>query len=605
MNNKKERVQNKMTTNEKLSALRAQMKIHHVDVYFIPSSDEHMSEYLPEHWKTRAWLSGFSGSAGAMVVTLNKSALWTDGRYFLQAEKQIQDSEIQLMKMGQPNVPTIPAFISSEMPQNGVLGVDGHVTSVALVREFQTHLTTKNATIQDVDCLSGLWLNRPSIPCTDVFLHELQYAGTSAKDKIFQLRSALSEKNCSAMLLTQLDSLAWLYNIRANDIAFNPFAICFGFVTQQKAYLFIEKTRVSSAIQNALEQQNIVCMDKEAFVPFLNAYTQNEHVLIDVHATNYFLYNILKQNTAFQMQEHEDPVQLLKSIKSEKEIACSKHCHEKDGVAMVRFQIKLQEAMQKGELVNEKTVSDWLLQLRAEQPLNMGASFNSIIAYGANAAMMHYSPSDTHSAVIHAKDFLLVDCGGQYLDGTTDITRTYAMGALTEEQKTNYTLVLKSHIALARAVFMEGCSGSNIDILARKTMWERGLDYRCGTGHGVGHFGAIHEGPQSMRTSNTVKFAVGMTITDEPGLYLENNMGIRIENELVCIEKFKTEYGTFLGFEAFTYCPIDTTPLLVNMMTEDEIAWLNDYHRTVYQKLAPYLTATEQIWLEEHTKKIG
>ena len=595
-----------MTTNEKISAVRAAMQAAGAHAYYVPSSDAHMSEYLPDHWKCRAWLSGFSGSAGTLVITETESALWTDGRYFIQAARQLAGSEIQLMKMAQPNVPTVAEYLAEKLPKNGVLALDGSITSAASVKEFTDKCKAKSITVQDVDLISGLWTEaRPAVPASTVYALGKEYAGKTAAEKLAEVRSALAKKGASAMLESSLDCVMWLLNIRAADIAYNPFALSYCFITQSKATLFINTARLPAAVRKALSDNGVDVAEYGKLGAFLTAHSQKETLLMAPAATSYACSKAIEANSAFTVLEGADPVQALKGVKNETEIKCLKASHAKDGVAMVRFQMKLEKAMAAGETVTELDVDAWLRALRAAQPLNVGESFDTIAAYGANAAMMHYSAKPESYATLQPKGYLLVDSGAQYLDGTTDITRTYALGALTENEKKYYTLVLKSHIDMAKVTFMSGCTGGNLDIIARSAVWEHGIDYRCGTGHGVGFLGGVHEGPQSLRITNNVKFVPGMTITDEPGIYEEGEVGIRIENELVCVEKMTTDYGTFLGFEPFTYCPIDTTPVQAAMLTDEEISWLNRYHALVYTTLAPMLTEEEKAWLADKTAAIA
>ena len=590
-----------MTTNEKICALRTAMQAAGVDAYYLPTSDAHMSEYLPEHWQSRAWMSGFTGSAGTLVVTQSESALWTDGRYFIQAAKELAGSEIQLMKMAQPGVPTVAEFLADQLPHSGVLGMDGNVTADAAVQEFVQKCAAKSVTVKDVDLIAPLWQGRPAVPASEVFVHEGDYAGKSAGEKLADLRLAMQKEGASAFLVCRLDSAVWLLNIRATDISYNPFALCYVFVSATQAVLFINTARVPAAVRSMLEQNGVELQEYSDVTKYLASYAQQETLLLNGATTNYALALAAKGNAHLTVKEGEDPIQMLKGVKSDHEIACLKQSHAKDGVAMVRFQMRLEAALAAGETVTELMVADWLKELRLAQPLCIGESFNTIAAYGANAAMMHYAATPKSHATLQTKGYLLVDSGAQFLDGTTDITRTYALGALTQEEKRNYTLVLKSHIGLASAVFLEGCSGANLDIMARSPMWKHGLDYRCGTGHGVGFLGGVHEGPHSMRTTNYVKILQGMTVTDEPGYYEEGVMGIRIENELVCVKKMETEYGNFLGFEPFTYCPIDTTPVLVELLQDDELQWLNAYHVLVQTVLVPLLSAEEAAWLATKT----
>ncbi len=587
------------TTNEKLALVRRTMKAVNADACLIPSSDPHLSEYLPAHWQARSYFSGFTGSAGTLALTAQSSALWTDGRYFIQAERQLLDSEIQLMRMGQKDVPSVGAWIASQLENGQTLALDGMITSEAFVRQMKKAFGEKEIKIQDRDLVSGNWVDRPAVPATECYVHDIAYTGLSAAQKLEQVREKLRKAEATALLITRLDSAAWLTNLRASDIQYNPFALCFVFVTQSSALLFIDASRMPSEALTMLRENNIEVRGYGEIRSWLQQNTQTETVLADPSSVSYALWQELENNPAFTIKEGAEPVQELKGVKNPTEIENLKASHRKDGAAMVRFQMELERRMAEGERTTECDIAAILRNYRFVQPACVGESFDTIAAYGANAAMMHYSAQPATCAVLAPKGFLLVDSGAQYLDGTTDITRTFALGELTNEEKRWYTLVLKSHIDIAQAVFMEGCTGGNLDILARSAVWKHGIDYRCGTGHGVGFLGGVHEGPQGLRMTNNVVFVPGMTVTDEPGIYEEGKVGIRIENELLCVKHNETEYGTFLAFETFTYCPIDTTPVLVEMLTEDELDWLNNYHAMVLEQLSPLLNKEEIAWLTE------
>ena len=419
------------------------------------------------------------------------------------------------------------------------------------------------------------------------------------------LRAALAEQKAGAMVVTRLDSVAWLLNLRASDIDCTPFALAFCFVTPDDAMLFMDAGRLPAEAAAALGAQGVRVMDYEKLLGTLTGYHHDHTVLVDTAGTNWAIYTALQSNPCFTLAEGCDPVQALKAVKNPTEIENLKAAHAKDGVAMVRFAIWLEAELAAGRTVTEVDVEQILLKLRAAQELNQGASFDTIAAYGANAAMMHYHATPGSCSALQPKGFLLVDSGATYMDGTTDITRTYALGELTENERTYYTYVLKSHIDMAKLQFLAGCTGGNLDIIARAPVWAHGIDYRCGTGHGVGFFGGVHEGPHNLRITNNVVFKPGMLVTDEPGIYEEGEVGIRIENELVCVEREKNQYGQFLGFEAVTYCPIDLAPVRAELLDESEKAWLNAFHQTVYDTLAPRLTAPERAWLAEKTKALA
>lgn len=594
-----------MTTNEKIAQLRTFMAERGVQAYVVPSSDPHMGEYLPERWQTRSYLSGFTGSAGTLIVTHNASALWTDGRYFIQAQRQLQGSEIELMRMGVPGTPTFSEYLLSQLDAGAAIGLEGMVVSTAMVRELEKGCKAKSLAIADLPFPDAVWPRRPAAPATPAWELEGRYAGFPAAEKVEQLRERLGKAGADAMVVTRLDDVAWLLNARADDIAHNPYLLSFAIVTARGAQVYTAAHRVVPALRSSLEHQGFVLEEYDALLEDIAALEGPAAFLVDVSSTSYAIYRALLGNKSLSLVEGDDPIQDMKSVKSAVEIENLIRAHVKDGCAMVRFQMDLERALAAGDPVSEVEVAELVLRRRREQSEFIGPSFGSIAAYGPNAAMMHYAPQPETAAALEKRGFLLLDCGGQYLDGTTDITRTYALGQPTQEEKEYYTLVLKAHINLARAVFLEGCSGGNLDILCRDVFWKRGLDYRCGTGHGVGFVGGVHEGPHSLRVSNNYPFKAGMLVTDEPGIYEEGKLGIRIENELLCVEAMTTEYGKFLAFEPVTFCPIDTTALLVESLSSEQLDWLNAYHETVYQKLLGHLTAEEQAWLREKCKKLG
>ena len=594
-----------MTTNEKISLLRQAMKAAGANACLIPSSDPHASEYLPEHWAARSYFSGFTGSGGTLVVTLTASALWADGRYFIQAERQLAGSEIQLQRMGVEGVPTVTQYLTDALGQGQVLALDGMVTPTSLVMDLQKALAKKGASIASVDLVEGNWPGRPAMPATPAWLLGTEYAGLSAAQKLEQVRTQLQKQQADSLVVTRLDSVAWLLNLRAADIECTPFAVAYCLVTKDKATLFINQARLEPAAAQGLAQQGVEVQNYEDILDAIAQYSQPSAVLVDKAGTNWAVYQALEQNPNFTLLPGTDPIQALKGIKNPVEIENIKKAHIKDGVAMVRFQMWLEQQLAAGAAITEVDVDEKLLELRAAQPGNLGASFGTIAAYGANAAMMHYHATPEACATLEPKGFLLVDSGGQYMDGTTDITRTYALGQLTQQEREFYTYVLKSHVDLAKVQFLAGCTGGNLDIMARAAVWQHGIDYRCGTGHGVGFLGGVHEGPHNLRITNQVVFEPGMIVTNEPGIYEEGLMGIRIENELLCEERVKNQYGQFLGFEPVTYCPIDLTPVCTELLTRDEVEWLNNFHAMVYTTLAPHLTSEETAWLAEKTKALA
>ena len=593
------------TTNEKIALLRSAMKAAGANACLIPSSDPHISEYLPAHWATRRYFSGFTGSVGNLVVTETASALWVDGRYFVQAARQLEGSEIVLQKMGVEGVPTLIEYLTDALGEGQVLAVDGMVTAASTWRQLAGALAKKGASLKSVDLVQDNWPDRPAVPATPAWLLDDTYAGRTAAEKLADLRAALAEKGASAMVVCRLDSVAWLLNLRADDLDNTPFALAYCFVTPDDAVLFIDASRLPAEAAAALERQGVRVTDYGHLLGFLTGYHHDRTVLVDMAGTNEAIRAALAANPVFTLVEGEDPIQALKGVKNPVEIENLKKAHVKDGVAMVKFQIWLEEQLAAGAAVTEVDVDEKLQALRAAQPLNIGVSFDTIAAWGPNAAMMHYHATPEACSTLAPRGFLLVDCGGQYLDGTTDITRTYTLGELTDNERTYYTYVLKSHIDMAKLQFLNTCTGGNLDVIARAPVWAHGIDYRCGTGHGVGFVGGVHEGPQNLRINNQVVFKPGMTITDEPGIYEEGEVGIRIENELLCCERMKNQYGQFLGFEPITYCPIDLTPVRPELLDAEEKEWLNGYHQMVRELLTPHLTAPEAAWLAEKTKALA
>lgn len=594
-----------ISVNEKIAALRRQMKQNGVQACILPSSDPHMSEYLPAHWEARSYFSGFNGSAGTLVVTEKESGLWTDGRYFIQAAHQLEGSEIVLYRMAVKGVPTYIEFLAEKLKDGETVGLDGKMLSASSVAEMRAKFADKKLNIKAVDLIEGIWPERPEIPATKVFVHDVKYAGYTCREKLGQVREELRKQHADGEVFTKLDCVAWLMNIRADDIAYNPLAVSYAIVYSDSAFLFINTKRVLPEALSYLKENGVTVREYEEIDAALEGIDAAMTILVDPSSINYDLYTLLKHNSHVTVKEGDDTIVGLKGVKNETEIKNIIEAHIKDGRALVEFRVKFEEMMHNGETVTECTVCDMLREYRAKQPNNMGESFGTIAAYNANAAMMHYSPKPDTCSTLKNQGFLLIDSGGQYLEGTTDITRTFVLGPLSREEKEHYTYVLKAHIALASAVFLEGCTGGNIDILSREQVWKHGIDYRCGTGHGVGMFSGVHEGPQNLRINNNVVFKKGMTITNEPGIYEEGKHGIRTENIMLVTDYTNNEYGQFYRFEPITYFPIDTAGILTELMTDDELEWLNSYHRTVYEKLSPGLSGKELAWLKEHTEPIG
>ena len=594
------------TVPERLAALRAAMQANGVDVYLIPVGDPHSSEYLPDHYTSLTYFSGFHGENSNFVVTMTESAVWADGRYFVQAEKEIAGTEIQLMKMGEPGVPTVEEYCAKVVPEGGKLGLCGLTASCALVNSVKKALETKNAAIKTLFLEDELWTEgRPALPATPAWILPKEYAGFSPAEKLGQLRAKLAELGCTAQLVGKLDNLAWLLNLRAMDIECTPYAMAYCYVTPDRAVLFINTARVTPEAKAELEANGVTLAEYDRVLDVMAAETEPQTVLADPASVNFAVYETLQNNAALTVKDEADPLLPMKGVKNEVELAHDREAHLRDAVAMVRFQKELEERLAAGEELTELTVDEILHKYRSAQDKFIVESFGTIAAYGGNAAMMHYHATEEDHAKLERKGFLLVDSGATYLDGTTDITRTYPLGELTEDEKLFYTWTLQCHIDIAKAVWLNYCDGHMLDTIAREPLWRHLINYRCGTGHSVSFVGNVHEGPHALNSRNTTRMRPGMVVTDEPGVYETDLVGIRIENELVCVHKADNQYGTFLGFEPLMFVPIATSPILPGVLDKDEIAWLNDYHRQVFAKLAPHLNDEERSWLAEKCAAIG
>ena len=594
------------TVPERLAALRAAMKANGVDVYLIPVGDPHSSEYLPDHYTSLTYFSGFHGENSNFVVTMTESAVWADGRYFVQAEKEIAGTEIQLMRMGEPGVPTAEEYCGKVLPEGGTLGLCGLTANCALVNNLKKELEPKHGSIKTLFLEDELWVEgRPARPATPAWILPKEYAGFSPAEKLEQLRAKLKEQGCTAQLVGKLDNLAWLLNLRAMDIECTPYAMAYCYVTPSRAVLFIDQARVTPEAKAELEANGVTLADYDSILDVMAAETEPQTVLAESATVNYAVYQVLENNPALTVKDAADPLLAMKGVKNEVELAHLRECHLRDAVAMVRFQIELENRLASGEQLTELTVDEILHKYRSANDKFLVESFGTIAAYGGNAAMMHYHATPEDHAVLQRKGFLLVDSGATYMDGTTDITRTYPLGELTEDEKRFYTWTLQSHIDLAKAVWLDYCECKMIDTIAREPLWRHLINYRCGTGHSVSFVGNVHEGPHSLRGTNSVVMRPGMVVTDEPGVYETDLVGIRIENELVCVHKADNQYGTFLGFEPLMFVPIATSPILPGVLDRDEIAWLNDYHRQVFAKLAPHLNDAERVWLAEKCAAIS
>ncbi len=589
---------------DRIDALRAEMAKNGVQAYIIPSADPHLSEYTPAHWQARRYFSGFTGSAGTLVVTERKSGLWTDGRYFIQAERQLAGSGIKLYRMRVKGVPTFPEFLAQELEEGQTVGLDGRLFSASDIGEIRRTLAGKSLRIKSADLIVPLWPDRPPLPNTEVFLHGTEYAGYACSEKLAQVRGELKKHGADGQLYARLDCVAWLMNIRAGDVDDSPFAVAYAAVLPDSAWLFIDSSRVPAPVLENLAQNGVQVRGYEEIGAFADSLSGKKKMLADPAGTSYELYERLSKNPGVTVKDGPDVVYELKGVRNDTEICNLREVHIRDGCAQVEAFTELERQISEGYEVTEWTVCMLLKEARARQKDNRGESFATIAAYGSNAAMMHYAPKPDACSRLERHGLLLVDSGGQYLGGTTDITRTFALGSLTQEEKECYTRVLKSHIALATAVFLEGTTGGGLDTLCREPLWQIGIDYRCGTGHGVGSFGNVHEGPPSIRPKNDTALKKGMTVTDEPGVYTEGRFGIRTENLMLVDEAFENEYGRFLRFEIVTCFPIDTAPVLPELLTDEELAWLNRYNAHVRETLMPMFSGRELNWLLRRTEPL-
>lgn len=586
-----------MNINQRLEDLREVMQREHLSAFIFPSTDPHQGEYVPDHWKGREFISGFNGSAGTAVVTLTSAALWTDSRYFLAAEEQLKDTEFQLMKLKMEDTPTIAEWIGKECGAGVEVAVDGMVNSTNSVRELIADLRKQGGiTLRtNFDPLEQIWQDRPPIPLNPVEEYPLAYAGEAANVKIARIRQALRKLHADGMLMAALDDIAWTLNLRGTDVHCNPVFVSYLLISSTSVTLYINKEKLTPEVMAYLKGEGVGVDAYENIQKGLKDYFEY-NILLDPDEVNYTLFNAVTR----EVIEAESPVKQMKTIKNSTEIAGFKQAMLKDGIAMVKFLYWLDKQLAEGEALTEISVSEELASLRAEQTLFRGVSFDTIAGYEAHGAIVHYEATPETDVPLKPEGFLLLDSGGQYLDGTTDITRTIALGPVTEEQKKIYTLVLKGHIQLELCKFPSGISGTQLDVLARKDMWRAGMNYLHGTGHGVGSYLNVHEGPHQIRMEwKPAPLMAGMTVTDEPGIYLAGKFGVRIENTLLITHYNETEFGKFLQFEPLTICPIDKKPIIKEMMMPEEIAWLDQYHRRVLELLSPRLDDDEIEWLQE------
>ena len=593
--------------NQRIEDLRELMRREHLAACIFPSTDPHQGEYIPDHWKGREFISGFNGSAGTAVVTLHSAALWTDSRYFIAAAEQLKGTEYQLMKLKIEGTPTIAEWLGRECGAGAEVCIDGWCSSASAVRELIADLRHEGGiTVRtNLDPLRQIWRKRPVIPENPVEIYPLKYAGEPAREKMTRIREALRQLHADGMLMAALDDIAWTLNLRGTDVHCNPVFVAYLLISSKDVTLFVNQAKLTAEVSDYLKSEGIQVEDYEQVENGLKQYFEY-NILLDPDEVNYRLYEIVKNKGRLndlpktEIVEGESPVKRMKTIKNETEIAGFRSAMLKDGIAMTKFLCWLSGYIGKSEIseLTEIAIDQKLTSLRAEQPLYRDISFDTIAGYGAHAAIVHYEATPETDIPLQPKGMLLLDSGAQYLDGTTDITRTIALGPLTEEEKKIYTLVLKGHIQIELCKFPSGASGTQIDILARKDMWREGLNYLHGTGHGVGTYLNVHEGPHQFRMEwKPAPLVAGMTITDEPGIYLPDRCGARTENTLLIVPYKETEFGRFLQFESLTLCPIDKAPIVREMMLPEEIQWLNDYHQRVFDALSPHLNPDEVEWL--------
>lgn len=587
---------------DNIERLRKKMKEKGLDMYIVPTSDPHCSEYVPDIYKTREFISGFTGSAGTVIVTLDKAGLWTDGRYFIQAAKQLEGSGIKLYKMGEAGVPTMKEFVEENLDSESKIGFNGETFPLWLLDYIIKDIPKENISY-DCTLVEDIWEDRPEKSSEKAFLLEEEYVGVSANDKIKEIREKLQKKGATSTLITTLDDIAYVLNIRGGDVLYTPVILSYLYISREKAVLFIDKEKITDDIRNYLDKTGVMIKKYEEVFDFVKGLPKEEVLYFNNRNINVKLYSSIPES--IKTIVGRDISTDMKAVKNEVEIKNQRNAYIKDGAALVNFFSWLEESLEKGEKITELDCSDKLLSFRKEQDLFIEPSFGTISAYGENAALPHYSPSEDNPVYLEKKGLYLLDSGGQYKDGTTDITRTVALGELTKDEIFHYTMTLKSHISLITAIFKEGTKSSALDIFARGPLWKEGIDFNHGTGHGVGFVLGVHEGPQNIsRANNDVNMLPGMVTSDEPGVYVEGSHGIRIENIMVCVEKNETAFGKFFGFESLSIVPIDLRPVDKSLLTEDEIKWINEYHRVCFEKLSPKLKGRALEYLKKATEEI-
>lgn len=588
----------------RLARLRELMKREHLSAFIFPSTDAHQSEYVADHWRGREWISGFNGSAGTAVVTMKSAALWTDSRYFLAAEEQLEGTEYQLMRLKMEGTPTITEWLGKELQdvQSPEVGLDGMVNSYNYVKDLSYSLRKLGGiTLRtNLDPLEQIWENRPSLPANPVEIQPLEYAGETLASKVVRIRKSLRELHADGMLVSALDDIAWTLNLRGTDVHCNPVFVSYLLIESDKVSLFVDDNKLSPEVKQYLQDNQVSLYKYNKVEKCLESYSEY-NILLDGDETSYYLWKTVKCQ---EIVAAASPIPAMKAVKNKAEIEGYRSAMLKDGVAMVKFLKWLKPAVEAGGQT-EISIDEKLTSLRAEQNLFRDISFDTIAGYAQHGAIVHYEATPETDVVLKPEGLILIDSGAQYQDGTTDITRTIALGAVSEEMKHIYTLVLKAHIQLELVKFPDGASGTQLDAVGRECMWREGYNFLHGTGHGVGSYLCVHEGPHQIRMEwMPTPLRAGMTLTDEPGLYLAGKFGVRIENTVLISDYMSTEFGKFLQIEPLTLCPIDTTPIDVDMLLPEEIDWLNAYHHSVYEKLSPFLDEEEKIWLENATKPI-
>ncbi|MCQ4922707.1 aminopeptidase P family protein [Tissierella carlieri] len=592
-----------MKINERVKKLRDLMKDRGIDAYIVNTADPHQSEYVADHYKGRVWISGFTGSAGTVVITQEEAILWTDGRYFIQAERELEGSEYKLFKIAIPGFPTYTEWLKDNLKDGDVLGFDGKVFPQSSVENLEKEFKEKDIKfVDEYDLIGEIWEDRPKLPNGKVFIHQLKYTGKTGKEKIEEIRCEMKKHNADYFLIASLDDIAWTYNIRGKDVINNPVVISYALISMDKSYLFVDKEKINFEVESFLNENGVEIARYEEVVHYVEEIDKNSRVYVDKNRVNRWIYKAIPSEC--KIIDGMDITTKLKGTKNSIEIENQRNAYIKDGVALVRFLYWLDKNIGKIP-ITEMSAQERLLEFRKEQEGFIEPSFNTISAYKANAAMMHYSASEDSNAEIKKEGLYLVDSGGQYLDGTTDITRTVVMGPITAEEKRDFTLTLKGHINLGNARFLYGATGHSLDVLARYPLWQEGIDYKCGTGHGIGYLLGVHEGPHRIAmVANTVVLEKGMIASIEPGVYKAGSHGIRIENIVVVQEDIKTDSGQFMKFEILSFVPIDIEAIDVNLLSEEERSWVNEYHKEVFDKLSPYLNEEEKAWLREETRSI-